>query len=358
MNQTLENGSLLEQVERLHKDVRKSAENMAILYNIEKNIDQKTTVIGRALVNQKQIAERVEKNQSAIEQQIADCASYAGQRQQVLQTSVEDLLNTMQGFKDLESREDTLLNSLNRLSKNQASFMKANLSMAKTAQDDLQEVKNTVKELQSILSTMDINDQNAFMEKKVQEIQTALNNYVDLRNKVALMMEQQVTKTKEQVTAIREKMEEQKVAIMDVAAICKSCEEKTNSMCARLEQLLAEKKTKVEEGVSLEDMFAAPVEDAFEDLETILPDAAKEEENTFEGEIELEEVFGEIPEKDEVEEISEESLTTDSKEIPELEYGYDVPKGVENDPAYKARKILEEKKQKKGFFDRLFKGGA
>ena len=278
MSQMTENGALLGQVDRLHTEVRKVAEAMAVLHNTKKVIDQKTTVIGKALINQKDGIQSVSEQIDNMRHHVDECCGYAEERREALRASVTDVTTSIQGLRNLEGREDTLLKSLERLGKNQSIFMKSSLAMAKKADMDLTAIKKIVEEIKKLSMDLQAKDPKAFMEGKVLELETALYAYVDLRTKITTQMAEQVVETENRILAIQEVMESQKEQVAAIAQISKRCEEQTVQMCQKLEQLLTLKGTdRNMSEMSLEDMFTeetVPDEGPFEDLDACLDDEA------------------------------------------------------------------------------------
>lgn len=259
---TTENTILSEQIGQLHSEVHKVAETIVTLYNMQRTIDQKANVIGKAMIEQKAKTDVVTKNQAAMEEKVAECRSYADQRRQMINASIEDVVGSIQQMRSLEDREDTLLKSMEKLSKNQTNFMNYNVSFSKKAEQDLTKVKSAVDDIRSTLNHMNISDQVTFMNAKAVEIQKGLASYVSTRIKSASVMEQRTKRMEEQIMEMQGAITEQKKAVDSIVAISKACEEKTVNMCDKLEKLLSysSKTMAVKPELSLEDMFSVSVE--------------------------------------------------------------------------------------------------
>lgn len=352
MSQKTENGALLEQMENLHKEVRQIAQNMAILHSTEKTIDQKTMVIGQALIKQKKTTEAVIAHQEAMETKAEECQKYVKERNAKLAESVASVEEAVHGLRSLEQREDTLLGSLEKLSKNQTAFMKSNLVFAKTAETDLDQIKDSVKEIKKTITGMDSTNQVAFMTKKTGEIQAALTSYVRNRTKLIQAMDEQTKCTEARIQSIEKNMEKQWQAVSEVIKISGTCEEKTVQMCERLEKLLSQKKLASDiVSMSLEDMFG-------EKTESVKPVVTEKE-------LSLEDLF--------LEESTEaaKSATFAQEQEPEIakyeqEYEKDEASLAGMDepltPSMKEQKTVTNAdvrpQKKKGFFNRLFGGNS
>lgn len=262
MNQSAVNGTLQAQMESLHEEIHRIAETMITTYNTGKLIDQKTGVIGKALIQQKVTAEKLFANQAAIEKYVTECKDYGDTRRNELNEAILDVMNCIQQLKSLENREDTLLSSLGKLSANQAGFMKSNMAFTKTAEDDLNTIKNAVNDIKKATMNMNVIDQVTFMNTKTEQIQKALESYINTRTRAAAAMESHTKKTEERIEEMRQAMEKQWEAVNSVVKTSASCEEKTMAMCEKLETLLAQKATNVPamDSLSLEEMFAPPAQ--------------------------------------------------------------------------------------------------
>ena len=339
-----ETGALLGQVDRLHKEVRKIAEDMAILYNTEKSVDQKTRIIGRALIEQKKSVELVSAKQAELESQVSDCAEYAAQQMQALMPSVEDVIVSVSALRNTEDREDALLGSLGKLSKTQNAFMKSSIALAKKAEDDLNEVHNIVEEVRATLSTMNLTDQVSFMNERTVQIQKTMESYMESRQRMTTAMAEQTEKAREQVSEMKENMERQMASVDEIIRISTKCEEKTLAMCEKLEVLLAEKTVTPEtDSMSLEDMFGTVEESTF--LEEHSDDEAPEA------------LFSIEPDETE---RNGDALNADTFEEPEQAGAPDSEADSEedvfrDDPDIRIIQTGEiENPKKKGFFSRLF----
>lgn len=347
MGNMTDTGALLSQLERLHTEVYQIAKDMAILYNTEKSIDQKATVIGRAMVKQKEKTETIHTQQKEMEERMTGYQEYTNQKQDVIKQSVEDVMIAVSQMKNVEEREDVLLKSLGRLNKNQSAFMKANAAFTKAAEEDLNTVKVAINEIKRMLSSMNVVEQTTLMAKKADEIQTSLDSYVSARMKIAALMSDKTEETQAKVLEMQKQMEEQKASVEEIMKVSKSCEEKTIAMCEKLEKLVGDEKPEENEvDVSLEDMFGIPEPEEFFD-NTEEPESEtidwKEEENLFNTDFDSKDEDpvepGEISENES--EVAKEQVKTD----------YDP----EKDPDIRFIET-EQKVKKKGFFARLFGG--
>lgn len=341
MSQTLDNGMLKEQVDALRKEVAGIAENIAVLHNLERSIDQKTMVIGRALIEQKKATEQVTSHQNSIEVKSEEARAYADKKQTILMNSVHDVWEAIEGLRNLETREDVLLKSLDSLSKNQTAFMKSNMVFAKTAENDMEKIRGLMADIKSMVSNMDLTDQVRFMNEKANAIQAMLISYTENRTKIVTAMAAQTKSMETKINGMQAEMEKQQESVKSVIKVSRDCEERTRLMCEKLERLLSERKTATDiMGMSLEDMFAAetPKKPAAEDL--------------IEDEISLEEIFT----------ASEKTIdNTSEAEVAnkyEQEYrGMEEEKPVEKEIEPEVVPVQEpETAPKKGFFGRLFGG--
>ena len=260
----IENSALTGQVEQLHSEVHKIAETIVVLYNMQKTIDQKASIIGKALIDQKNKSERVETNQKGIEDRIQDSKQYAYEKHQKTMASISDVNAAIGQLRSLEERENTLLASMEKLSKKQTQFITFNVAATKTAEQDLNTVKTTVDDIRSALTHMNITDQVTFMNGKAVDIQKALASYVSARIKTASVVEQRTKKMEERILEMQGAIIEQKKAVDNIVEICKACEEKTVMMCDKLETLLAQSSKTIanKANMSLEDMFGNATETA------------------------------------------------------------------------------------------------
>lgn len=348
-------GALLSQLERLHTEVYQIAKDMAILYNTEKSIDQKATVIGRAMVKQKETTEVIQTQQQKMEEHMTGYQEYTNQKQDVIKQFVEDVMVAVSQMRNVEEREDILLKSLNRLNKNQTAFMKANAAFTKAAEDDLDTVKVAINEIKRTLSGMNVVEQTALMAKKADEIQTSLDSYVATRMKIAALMQDKTEETQGKILEMQKQMEIQKTSVEEIMRVSKSCEEKTVAMCEKLEKLIGDEKPEENEvDVSLEDMFGIPEPEEFFD------ETDKTESETIDWDNE-EDVFSNSFDLIEQEEDSSDESGEDSeKESQENESNLEETMGEtqydpENDPDIRFIET-EQKVKKKGFFARLFGG--
>ena len=362
-----ETGALLGQLERLHREVRTIAEDMALIHNLEKTLGQKTNVIGRAMLEQKQATKTVTEQQKAVAEQITDCHNHADAQRQVLMQAVDDVVASIQQLRNLEDREDVLLKSLARLSKSQNTFMAANQSFAKTAEADLETVKTTVGEIKQKLSAMDVADQVSFMNQKAEDIQTAINSYISLRVKFTAKMDQQLQTAETKLHGMQCDMEKQQQAITKVAEISANCEQKTIEMCKKLEALLAEQKTPDETAeLSLEDMFEPVSEPVSEPMETDTIEKTEEDgsgayEELFEmmNTFDLEDDCGEDMENNTVNEpdanLEDEASSVDIPIPPQKPKQKAESLDLEDDPDFRFVGDVEPL-VKKGFLHRIFGG--
>lgn len=266
-----ENGILTEQLDQLHGEVHKIAETIVILYNMQRTIDQKASVIGGAMIEQKKKTEIVAGNQDAMEDKIKECHRHADERREQINASIGDVIVAIQNLKTMEERENTLLKSLEKLSKNQTNFMNFNAAFSQTAERDLNTVKTNVENIRSTLSHMNITDQVKFMNGKAVEIQKSLASYVSARVKTAAAVEQRTKRMEERILEMQGAITEQRKAVDKVLEVSACCEEKTIEMCDKLEKILATTENigpAVKTELSLEDMFAISVNKAITDKST------------------------------------------------------------------------------------------
>lgn len=261
MNMT-ETNALTGQVGKLHSEIHKIAETIVVLYNMQKAIDQKASVIGKALIAQKAKTEQVTDNQKEIEGYIQANKQYSYEKYQKTAATVSDVNAAIGQLRSLEERENTLLASMEKLSKKQTQFISFNVAATKTAERELDTVKTTVEDIRSALTHMNITDQVAFMNSKAVDIQKALASYVSARIKTASVVEQRTKKMEERILEMQGAITEQKKSVDSIVEICKACEEKTVMMCDKLETLLAQSsKIIADKGdMSLEDMFGTQPE--------------------------------------------------------------------------------------------------
>ena len=109
---------------------------MVYITATKKGIDKKASVIGRALVEQKQTTEQVLQNQSNLNEVLEQQMSDSKEDQKRLQNMIQTLIRDVNRFRNTEEREDTILKSLNRLSVEQARYMTENQSLHKNPNTD------------------------------------------------------------------------------------------------------------------------------------------------------------------------------------------------------------------------------
>ena len=262
MMQNVNTNELLEQLNVLHTNVAQIAEQMSGLHATKKGIDKKASVIGRALVEQKQTTEQVLQNQSNLNEVLEQQMSDSKEDQKRLQNMIQTLIRDVNRFRNTEEREDTILKSLNRLSVEQARYMTENQSLHKKASSDLATVYDILDKLKQTLNQMDIGDQVEFMSQSMERLQELLQQYAETRIQLETKLLDRMDQTEKQVRLLTEKLSEQSKKIEAVVHIAAAYEEKTTKMCETFDEFLSNRPTEMSiEQTSLEELFAEKSEE-------------------------------------------------------------------------------------------------
>ena len=260
--QNVNTNELLEQLNVLHTNVAQIAEQMSGLHATKKGIDKKASVIGRALVEQKQTTEQVLQNQSNLNEVLEQQMSDSKEDQKRLQNMIQTLIRDVNRFRNTEEREDTILKSLNRLSVEQARYMTENQSLHKKASSDLATVYDILDKLKQTLNQMDIGDQVEFMSQSMERLQELLQQYAETRIQLETKLLDRMDQTEKQVRLLTEKLSEQSKKIEAVVHIAAAYEEKTTKMCETFDEFLSNRPTEMSiEQTSLEELFAEKSEE-------------------------------------------------------------------------------------------------
>ena len=335
------NNALNEQMENLHKEVMKIAQVMAQNHAIEQAIDQKADVIGQALIRQKATTKTIQGNQDEQLQLIAECDNREKERQKEVLDAIVEVAQSLADLGDTDVKKQILTESLERLSKEQESFMKENRDFSKKAMEDLEGVKKVLESMKQDAERMEFSDQVRFINGKTEEMRKILSAYASKRSQITMAMAKQTQETKTQLVEIAQLMETQRERIDRIVMISSEYGEKTTQISKILEELLEEIRTvkaNEETTPSLEDLFGKQPEKEPEEI----PD---EEERILSAE-DAEEADEEA---DEVEEAGKEAKPVkETKQEPEQIF-HDTE---DDDLTF----VKEEPRKKKGFFSRLFGG--
>ena len=394
--QKISTDELLGQLDALHTEVSQVAAEMSGLHATKKSIDKKASVIGRALVEQKQTTEQVLQNQSELDTVLGKQMEDNKTEQEKIQNMIQTVIRDVRRFRNTEEREDTILKALNRLSLEQARYMTENQSLHKKASSDLSTVYDILDRLKQTLNQMDLGNQVEFMSISMERIQELLQQYADARIQLETNLSERMDKTEKQVRMLTEKLEEQSKKITAVVQIATTYEEKTTKMCEKFDDFLSNLPTETtNEQTSLEDLFAdrttevSTEEPIAEDVST--EDVSTEEVSTEEmstEEMSTEEMSTEEMSTEEMstEEVSTEDVSTEevsTEEVPETSSNDDTSDfyddedvyddedqfdsvAIEDDPDIQViglhktedereqEERKESQKKKKGFFARMF----
>ena len=361
------NRTLNEQMELLHREVTEIASIMANTYATEKAIDQKATVIGRALVAQKETVRTIQDNQSEQTDLMVECDNRQKDRQREVLMTIADVAQSLANLEDTEVKKDLLVNSLERLSEEQSAFMEENRKFSKKALEDVAEIRTALLDMKQVTENMDIPDQVRFINAKVEEMKKALAAYTEKRSKITAAMAQQTQETASQIEKIASLMETQRTEVSRIAAISEEYGNKTVEMCQLLSQILDEVRSirdQEEEAPSLEDLFGEQPkeeevlrEDAFDDAsEEELEAEATEEDDAAEPSDEEEPEGGYLDDEDD-EDLDDEDL--DDEDLDDLDE--DDRKPFVSEPDDGLTFVDQDggksvQRRKKGFFARLFGG--
>lgn len=358
------NRTLNEQMELLHREVTEIASIMANTHATEKAIDQKATVIGRALVAQKKTIRTIQSNQSEQTDLMVECDNRQKDRQREVLMAIADVAQSLANMEDTEVKKDLLVNSLERLSEEQSAFMEENRKFSKKALEDVAEIRTALLDMKQVTENMDIPDQVRFINAKVEEMKKTLAAYTEKRSKITAAMAQQTQETASQIEKIASLMEAQHTEVNRIAAISEEYGNKTAEMCQLLSQILDEVRSirdQEEEAPSLEDLFGEQPkeevlrEDAFDDAsEEELEAEATEEDDAAEPSDE-EEPEGGYPDDEDEEDLDDEDLG-DLDDLDE-----DDRKPLASEPDDGLTFVDQDggksvQRRKKGFFARLFGG--
>lgn len=264
-----ENNTLTEQMESLYNEVRSLAESMSVLYITEKQVEQKSNVIGRALVEQKQVSERVLANQTKVEEHFKEAQTYSENQTGELQIAMEHVMSLVKQLQGLENTENKLTDSFDQLSKEQTTFMEQNQDNIKETITDLNAIKESVAEIRNQFENLEMEEQVAFMIKKISNMQANVQAYGEMQQQVVNTMDEQIKKTESQVLFMREELNKQIFAVAEVVNISHQYEEKTIEICNKLESFLKEQSNTKDK--TLEEMFP-PQEEKNRDVEKEQPE--------------------------------------------------------------------------------------
>ena len=334
-----ERNALNEQMEALHTEVAKIAKIMANIHTTEKAIDQKATVIGRALVSQKELSKQIQENQSEQGRLLQDYNGIEKDRQKEVLEAIAEVAQSLADLADTETKKQILTDSLERLSEEQQSFMEENREFSKRASEELEEVKRLLKSMKETGEKMELADQVRFINGKTEEMKKILTAYVEKRTRITAAMARQTQETKSQIADIAQLMETQREKVEKIVAISNSYEAKTTQLCEILEELLDEVRMvkEEEESPSLEDLFGEQPKP-----ETLEPKLSESGEHIL------------LPEDAEDVENVEDKIETKPSGISETD-----TEPIFHDTEEDENSLMDDKrkaKKKKGLFSRLFGG--
>lgn len=288
---------ILEQMDVLHTEATKIAETMADIHVTEKDVNRKATAIGKAMLKQEKVSQQILENQEQAKAMLDHCRECADDKREIIALAVRDVALSVANLQNAETKKNVLLQSLELLAEEQTTFIEENRAFAKRSGKDLELVKETVQQMRTMIENMTVEDQVAFMNAKMKEVQETLISYVEMRSEVIKRMNHQMEETGNQIREIAKEMEDQTRAVDEVVTISRAYEEKTNRMCDILEELLSEVKINAgtDEDLSLEELFGEESEKERTEPE----DNGRTEEPDFSEELDDdEEEFESVPSED------------------------------------------------------------
>ena len=250
---------MTEELGRLRDEIRTLAADVSTLHQTERTVDKKVFVIGRALLDQKQVLDTVTAKQDAWQAERRSFLAKANEKQAKLEASADTILTKTDALLKTKEREVALLTSLETLSEEQAEFAKRVDAFQTVLRTELNSVKDTVTSIVEHIGSMDIADQTAMLQTGLTEIKQRLQAYELRRKQVTEAMAREQAEAENRIESIQADMEKQRMAIAVILKISATCEEKVSALCDRLEELLRTGDAKTEPvTLSLEDLFAPP----------------------------------------------------------------------------------------------------
>lgn len=250
---------MTEELGRLRDEIRTLAADVSTLHQTERAVDKKVFVIGRALLDQKQVLDTVTVKQDAWQAERRSFLAKANEKQAKLEASADTILTKTDALLKTKEREVALLTSLETLSEEQAEFAKRVDAFQTVLRTELNSVKDTVTSIVEHIGSMDIADQTAMLQTGLTEIKQRLQAYELHRKQVTEAMAREQAEAENRIESIQADMEKQRMAIAVILKISATCEEKVSAFCDRLEELLRTGDAKTEPvTLSLEDLFAPP----------------------------------------------------------------------------------------------------
>ena len=250
---------MTEELGRLRDEIRTLASDVSTLHQTERAVDKKVFVIGRALLDQKQVLDMVTAKQDAWQAERRSFLAKANEKQAKLEASADTILTKTDALLKTKEREVALLTSLETLSEEQAEFAKRVDAFQTVLRTELNSVKDTVTGIVEHIGSMDIADQTAMLQTGLTEIKQRLQAYELHRKQVTEAMAREQAEAENRIESIQADMEKQRMAIAVILKISATCEEKVSALCDRLEELLRTGDVKTEPvTLSLEDLFAPP----------------------------------------------------------------------------------------------------
>lgn len=268
-----------QQVETLYAQIREIAKTVVEIDTIEKNTNQKATVIGKALITQKGTVANLTEKQNQQYQKNQDQFKQSKQQQSELLEHVNDVEKQLETLESFDERQKRLAESLIELQNGQQSFVENNQAHTEHVSKRLEAIGTVLTSLQDNIVNIEIEDQIAFVKSKINDIQTLLTTYTKERATLQTAMTNQIESTEAKLSQFKEDMDKQMIAVQKIEAIASTYEEKTIRMNEKLDKMLSSHPFIPDvENISLEEMFTVTsekVEDEIEDIKGYVKETPK-----------------------------------------------------------------------------------
>ncbi len=246
-------------LEQLQTDVRSLAEDAARIHKAGKTLDQKATVIGRALLEQKEQIGIV----GALHKQFLtgwkESEEILQERQRNVNAELETLANRLRDTSVWNEELKELSGRILELVVHQKAFAAQVNDRYEKQTDSQKQIKGAITALTDTVIGLQVPERLAQIKGQLNSIEESITAYEAHRKTVSEAMQGGQERAEEQIRLMQDDMEKQRMAVAAVVKIGAACEEKTTALCETLERLfLAKTELPETASISLEDLFLEP----------------------------------------------------------------------------------------------------